>query len=109
MKADFNSKSKQGEVPSYFRHTQFIRETVEKYDVAIPNLEEVCPGAKAELTERLSPEQWALAHDGNLSWGKLTTNSFESVNSLSKRARSLPVQALASAIFYRMNAWFVNR
>ncbi|KAG9458823.1 hypothetical protein H6P81_003331 [Aristolochia fimbriata] len=72
-------------------------------------LEEECPGAKAELTEDLSPEQWALAYDGNMSFGKLRINSSESVNSLLKRARSLPVQALASTIFYRMNAWLVHR
>ncbi|KAG9442052.1 hypothetical protein H6P81_017906 [Aristolochia fimbriata] len=72
-------------------------------------LEEVCLGAKAELTEDMSPEQWALAYDGNMSFGKLTTNSSESVKSLLKRSQSLPVQALASTIFYRMNAWFVHR
>ncbi|KAG9453175.1 hypothetical protein H6P81_006079 [Aristolochia fimbriata] len=84
-------------------------ETVAHYDHAIQNLEEVCPGARAELIEDMSPEQWALAYDGNMSFGKLTTNSSESVNSLLKWALSLPVQALASAIFYRMNAWFVHR
>ncbi|KAG9450544.1 hypothetical protein H6P81_010509 [Aristolochia fimbriata] len=84
-------------------------EIVAQYDHEMQILEEACPGAKAELTEDLSPEQWALAYDGNMSFGKLTTNFSESVNSLLKRARSLPVQALASAIFYRMNAWFVHR
>ncbi|KAG9440447.1 hypothetical protein H6P81_020612 [Aristolochia fimbriata] len=84
-------------------------ETVDHYNHAIQNLEEACPGARAELTEGMSPEQWAIAYDGNMSFGKLTTNSSESVNSLLKRARSLPVQALALAIFYRMNAWFVHR
>ncbi|KAG9447274.1 hypothetical protein H6P81_013402 [Aristolochia fimbriata] len=57
----------------------------------------------------MSPDQWALAYDENLSFGKLTTNSSESVNSLLKRGRKLPVQALALTIFYWMNAWFVNR
>ncbi|KAG9449999.1 hypothetical protein H6P81_009964 [Aristolochia fimbriata] len=84
-------------------------ETVAHYDHEMQILEEACPGAKAELTEDMSPEQWALAYDGNMSFGKLTINSSESVNSLLKRARSLPVQALASAIFYRMNSWFVHR
>ncbi|KAG9450291.1 hypothetical protein H6P81_010256 [Aristolochia fimbriata] len=84
-------------------------ETVTHYDHAIQSLEEACPGAKAELTEDMSLEQWALAYNRNMSFGKLTTNSSESVNSLLKRSRSLPVQALASAIFYRMNAWFVHR
>ncbi|KAG9458796.1 hypothetical protein H6P81_003304 [Aristolochia fimbriata] len=84
-------------------------ETVDHYDHAIQNLEEACPGARAQLTEGMSPEQWALAYDGNMSFGKLTTNSSESENSLLKRARSLPVQTLASTIFYRMNAWFVHR
>ncbi|KAG9446151.1 hypothetical protein H6P81_012279 [Aristolochia fimbriata] len=80
-------------------------ETVDHYNHAIQNLEET----RAELTEGMSHDQWALAYDGNMSFGKLTTNSSESVNSLLKRARSLPVQALASAIFYRMNAWFVHK
>ncbi|KAG9444653.1 hypothetical protein H6P81_015993 [Aristolochia fimbriata] len=84
-------------------------ETVAHYDHEMQILEEACPGAKAELTEDMSPEQWALAYNGNMSFGKLTTNSSESVNSLLKRAQSLPVQALALAIFYRMNAWFVHR
>ncbi|KAG9458377.1 hypothetical protein H6P81_002885 [Aristolochia fimbriata] len=84
-------------------------QTVDEYEVAIQNLKEACPEAKAELTEGMSPNQCALAYDGNLSFGKLTINSSESVNSLLKRARSLPIQALASAIFYRMNTWTVNR
>ncbi|KAG9453167.1 hypothetical protein H6P81_006071 [Aristolochia fimbriata] len=66
-------------------------ETVAQYDHEMQILEEACPGAKAELTEDLSPEQWALAYDGNMSFGKLTTNSSESVNSLLKRRLSLPV------------------
>ncbi|KAG9450502.1 hypothetical protein H6P81_010467 [Aristolochia fimbriata] len=61
-------------------------ETVDHYDYAIQNLEEACPGAKAELTEGMSPDQWALAYDGNMSFGKLTINSSESVDSLLKRA-----------------------
>ncbi|KAG9453155.1 hypothetical protein H6P81_006059 [Aristolochia fimbriata] len=56
----------------------------------------------------MSRNQWALAYDGNMSFGKLTKNFSESVNSLLKRAWSLPVQALTSAIFYRMNAWPVS-
>ncbi|KAG9458399.1 hypothetical protein H6P81_002907 [Aristolochia fimbriata] len=66
-------------------------EIVAHYDHAIQNLEEVCPGARAELTEDMSPEQWVLAYDKNMSFGKLTTNSSESVNSLLKRAWSLPI------------------
>ncbi|KAG9458178.1 hypothetical protein H6P81_002686 [Aristolochia fimbriata] len=66
-------------------------EIVAQYDHEMQILEEVCPGAKAELTEDMSPEQWALAYDGNMSFGKLTTNSSESVNSLLKRSRSLPI------------------
>ncbi|KAG9458623.1 hypothetical protein H6P81_003131 [Aristolochia fimbriata] len=48
-------------------------ETVAHYDHEMQKLEEACPGAKAELTEDMSPEQWALAYDGNMSFGKLTT------------------------------------
>ncbi|KAG9450276.1 hypothetical protein H6P81_010241 [Aristolochia fimbriata] len=66
-------------------------ETVAHYDHAIQNLE-ACPGARAELTEDMSLVQWAFAYDGNMSFGKLTTNSSESVNSLLKRARSLPAR-----------------
>ncbi|KAG9451405.1 hypothetical protein H6P81_011370 [Aristolochia fimbriata] len=77
-------------------------QTMDEYEVAIQNLEEACPKAKAGLTEGMSPDQWALAYDGNLSFGKLTTNSSESVNSLLKETWSLPVQALASTIFYRV-------
>ncbi|KAG9453769.1 hypothetical protein H6P81_006673 [Aristolochia fimbriata] len=84
-------------------------ETVDNYDHAIQNLEEAYPEARAELTEGMSPDQWALAYDGNLSFGKHMINSSESVNSLLKRARKLLVQALASAIFYRMNELFVHR
>ncbi|KAG9458798.1 hypothetical protein H6P81_003306 [Aristolochia fimbriata] len=41
-------------------------ETVAQYDHEMQILEEVCPGAKAELTKDMSPEQWALAYDGNM-------------------------------------------
>ncbi|KAG9450309.1 hypothetical protein H6P81_010274 [Aristolochia fimbriata] len=85
------------------------RYSVKDFNKMVWRCAKACPGAKAELTEDMSPEQCALAYDGNMSFEKLTTNFSKSVNSLLKRSRSLPVQALASAIFYRMKARFVHR
>ncbi|KAG9458372.1 hypothetical protein H6P81_002880 [Aristolochia fimbriata] len=74
-------------------------QTMEEYNVAIQNLEEVCPEAKEELTEGIRHEQWALAHDGNVSFGKHTTNSSESMNALLKRAWSLPVMMAVTLLY----------
>jgi hypothetical protein len=57
-----------------------------------------------------SKEQWTLAYDtGGWRWGFMTSNMAEMFNSLLRGYRSLPVTAIASFTFYKLNAWFVSR
>ena len=54
-------------------------------------------------------EYWALAFDGGRRYGVMTTNWSESLNSVLKGTRSLPVTAFVVATFYRVNQAFVER
>jgi hypothetical protein len=57
-----------------------------------------------------SKEKWTLAYDtGGWRWGFMTSNMAEMFNSLLRGCRSLPVTAIASFTFYKLNAWFVSR
>ena len=57
-----------------------------------------------------SKEKWALAYDtGGWRWGFMTSNMAEMFNSLLKGCRGLPMIAITSFMFYKLNAWFVGR
>jgi hypothetical protein len=48
-------------------------------------------------------EYWALAFDGGRRYGVMTTNWSESLNSVLRGTRTLPITAFVAAIFYRVN------
>jgi hypothetical protein len=57
-----------------------------------------------------SKEKWTLAYDtGGWRWGFMTSNMAEMFNSLLRGCRGLPVTAIASFTFYKLNSWFVAR
>jgi hypothetical protein len=55
-----------------------------------------------------SKEKWTLAYDTRgWRWGFMTSNMAEMFNSLLRGCWGLPVTAIASFTFYKLNAWFV--
>ena len=57
-----------------------------------------------------SKEKWTLAYDTcGWRWGFMTSNMAEMFNSLLRGCRGLPVTAIASFTFYKLNSWFVAR
>jgi transposase-like protein len=54
-------------------------------------------------------EYWALAFDDGRRYGVMTTNWSESLNSVLRGIRSLPITAFVAATFYRVNQAFVER
>ena len=54
--------------------------------------------------------KWTKAYDEDgRRWGHMTTNLAESINSVLKGVRFLPVLGLVKATFYRMNHYWVER
>jgi len=55
-------------------------------------------------------EKWTLAYDTEgWRWGFMTSSMTNMFNSLLRGCRGLPVTAIASFMFYKLNAWFVAR
>ncbi|XP_058742223.1 uncharacterized protein LOC131614679 [Vicia villosa] len=54
-------------------------------------------------------EKWTRAFDGGRRWGHMTTNLVESMNSVFKGTRNLPITALVRATYYRMGTLFAER
>ncbi|XP_078171452.1 uncharacterized protein LOC144565535 [Carex rostrata] len=70
-----------------------------------------CENAWKWIEEKINDdrEYWALAFDGGRRYGVMTTNWSESLNSVLRGTRSLPVTAFVAATFYRVNQAFVER
>ncbi|XP_078156118.1 uncharacterized protein LOC144551892 [Carex rostrata] len=70
-----------------------------------------CENAWKWIEEKINDdrEYWALAFDGGRRYGVMTTNWPESLNSVLRGTRSLPVTAFVAATFYRVNQDFVER
>jgi len=63
----------------------------------------------ASWIDRIPLQKWTQAYDGGSRFGHMTTNLAECMNSVLKRARSLPICALIKATFERTATWFVER
>jgi len=62
------------------------------------------------VEEPLKLHKWAQCHDGGLNrWGIMTTNGSESMNSVFRVARQLPVTAIVEATWYKCVQWFGER
>jgi len=59
--------------------------------------------------DKIRLHKWSYAYDGGQRYIHMTTNLAECVNSVLKRARSLPICALLKITFQNINAWFVER
>ncbi|XP_058742056.1 uncharacterized protein LOC131614500 [Vicia villosa] len=59
--------------------------------------------------ENLPREKWSRAYDGGRRWGHMTTNLVESLNSVMKETRNLPITALVRSTYYRMGTLFGRR
>ena len=58
---------------------------------------------------RIPLQKWTQAYDGGSRFRHMTTNLAECMNSILKRAHSLPICALIKATFERTATWFVER
>jgi hypothetical protein len=54
-------------------------------------------------------EKWTRAYDNGQRWGHMTTNLVESMNSIFKGIRNLPITALVQATYFRLGALFETR
>ena len=59
--------------------------------------------------DKIPVEKWTRAFDEGRRWGHMTTNLVESLNSVFKGTRNLPIIILVSATYYRMGMLFVER
>jgi hypothetical protein len=60
--------------------------------------------------EPLQLHKWAQCHDGGLNrWGIMTSNGSESLNSVFRVVRQLPVSAIVDRTYYKVVDWFVKR
>ncbi|KAI5656480.1 hypothetical protein M9H77_25273 [Catharanthus roseus] len=55
---------------------------------------------------KLDPEKWTLLHDGSHRHGIMTTNISETLNSVLKKVRVLPLKALVELIFNKLVKYF---
>jgi len=54
-------------------------------------------------------EKWTLAWDNGRRWGHMTTNLAESINSVLKKTRNLPISSMVMATYTRYNKFFIER
>ncbi|XP_058784435.1 uncharacterized protein LOC131659238 [Vicia villosa] len=59
--------------------------------------------------ENLPREKWSRAYDGGRRWGHMTTNFVESLNSVMKETRNLPITSLVRSTYFRMGTLFGRR
>ncbi|CAK8571549.1 unnamed protein product [Lathyrus sativus] len=59
--------------------------------------------------DNIPREKWARAFDGGQRWGHMTSNLAETINSVLKATRNLPITALVQSTYYRMGSLFGKR
>nr|KYP61329.1 hypothetical protein KK1_015816 [Cajanus cajan] len=63
----------------------------------------------AQWLDNIPREKWTLAWDNRRCWGYMTTNLTESINSVLKKTRNLPICSMVMATYTRCNKFFVQR
>nr|KYP72578.1 hypothetical protein KK1_005174 [Cajanus cajan] len=61
------------------------------------------------MVRQHSKGKWTLAWDNGRRWGYMTTNLAESINSVLKKIRNLPICSMVMATYTRCNKFFVER
>ncbi|KAH9623290.1 hypothetical protein KSS87_006950 [Heliosperma pusillum] len=79
-----------------------------KFDIGFGRLGEMNRDAQHYVTE-VGMEKWSICHDGGHRYDILTTNLVEAYNNVLKGAYFLPITSLVHCIFFRLNAYFVER
>ncbi|XP_058775069.1 uncharacterized protein LOC131649320 [Vicia villosa] len=59
--------------------------------------------------DNIPVEKWTRSYDNGHRWGHMTTNLVESMNSVFKGIRHLPVTALVKSTYFRMASLFAQR
>ena len=63
----------------------------------------------AQWLDEIPREKWTLAWDNGRYWGYMTTNLAESINSVLKKIRNLPISSMVIATYTRCNKFFIER
>ncbi|XP_027337546.1 uncharacterized protein LOC113851276 [Abrus precatorius] len=63
----------------------------------------------AQWLDNIPREKWALAWDNGRCWGHMTTNLAESINSILKKTRNLPICSMVMATYTCCNKFFIER
>ena len=63
----------------------------------------------AEWLDQLPKQKWVQCFDEGKRWGHMTTNLSESVNSMFKNTRHLPVSSLVEETYFKTAQLFANR
>ncbi|CAL0317899.1 unnamed protein product [Lupinus luteus] len=58
--------------------------------------------------DNIPKEKWTQYYDEGRRYGHMTTNLAECINSVLKGCRALPITALVTATYHRLNSWFIH-
>ncbi|XP_060216896.1 uncharacterized protein LOC132644326 [Lycium barbarum] len=89
----------------YNAATTYKRADLESY---MTRIQEIDPQA-TEYIEEEPPERWARSFHTNKRYNMLTTNNVETINSVLRKARELPVLECIDYIQNKLQNWFYNR
>ncbi|KAH9602912.1 hypothetical protein KSS87_013902 [Heliosperma pusillum] len=107
LASNVNTRYKNVKVKNMFGSTA-MQFQEKKFDIGFARLGEMDRDAQHYVAD-VGIEKWSICHDGGHRYGILTTNLAEAFNNVLKGARFLPITALVQCIFFRVNAYFVER
>ncbi|KAH9611124.1 hypothetical protein KSS87_011978 [Heliosperma pusillum] len=107
LASNVNTRYKNVKVKNMFGSTA-MQFQEKKFDIGFARRGEMDRDAQHYVAD-VGIEKWSICHDGGHRYGILTTNLAEAFNNMLKGARFLPITALVQCIFFRVNAYFVER
>ncbi|KAH9611123.1 hypothetical protein KSS87_001526 [Heliosperma pusillum] len=107
LASNVNTKFRNVQVKNMFGSTT-MQFQEKKFDIGFARLGEMDRDAQHYVAD-VGIEKWSICHDGGHRYGIVTTNLAEAFNNVLKGARFLPITALVQCIFFRVNAYFVER
>ncbi|XP_074284192.1 uncharacterized protein LOC141608748 [Silene latifolia] len=107
LASNVNTRFRNNAVKEMFGSTAMQLQN-KKFDIGFRRLGELNREAQQYVVE-IGIEKWSICHDGGHRYGILTTNLAEAFNNVLKGAHFLPVMALIKCVFFRVNAYFVER
>ncbi|CAL0320995.1 unnamed protein product [Lupinus luteus] len=78
-----------------------------RFEGMLDALRQKNPRAGAWL-DNIPKDKWTQSYDEGRRYGHMTTNLAECVNSVLKGSRALPITALVTTTYHRLNSWFIH-